>query len=134
MMKPGTLWVPKNIVRAMVQHRLGQELDCLSRCKSLQKSAFSLPEARPLPANHFETLRVERGLIVPHEILLVDDVVTSGSTFLGAANRLLEAFPEARVRAFAMIRTISDPEEFRAFEDPHRKFIIQKHDGRAWRQ
>jgi hypothetical protein len=42
----------------------------------------------------------------------VDDVVTRGATLLGAASRLADALPAARVRAFAAIRTISNPEEF----------------------
>ncbi|MDQ3902584.1 MAG: hypothetical protein M3247_02875 [Thermoproteota archaeon] len=54
----------------------------------------------------------------PTEILLVDDVITRGATFFGAANRLKVAFPTSRIRAFAAMRTISRPEEFRAITDP----------------
>ena len=38
--------------------------------------------------------------------LLVDDVVTKGRTLLAAAARLHEAFPNADLRAFALVRTM----------------------------
>ncbi|MDA4132801.1 MAG: phosphoribosyltransferase, partial [Thaumarchaeota archaeon] len=46
------------------------------------------------------------------ELLLVDDIVTRGATLLGAANRLAEAFPDARIRGFAAMRTVSNPSDF----------------------
>ena len=54
----------------------------------------------------------------PDEIILVDDVVTRGATLLDAANRLADAFPETPIRAFAAMRTISNPEEFNELYDP----------------
>jgi phosphoribosylpyrophosphate synthetase len=50
--------------------------------------------------------------VEPKEILLVDDVVTRGATIVGAANKLHDAFPGARIRAFAAMRTISPPQTF----------------------
>ena len=38
-------------------------------------------------------------------VVLIDDVVTKGRTLLAAATRLQEAFPEADIRAFALLRT-----------------------------
>lgn len=68
----------------------------------------------------FETISVQGRISEPppNEILLVDDIVTRGATLLGAANRLAEAFPAARIRAFAAMRTISDPSEFIATYEP----------------
>ena len=37
---------------------------------------------------------------------------------MGAANRLVEAFPSARIRAFAAMRTVSDWMEFSHIYDP----------------
>lgn len=37
-------------------------------------------------------------------IIIVDDVVTRGATIMGAAARLREAFPNARIRAFTIAR------------------------------
>jgi hypothetical protein len=36
--------------------------------------------------------------------------ITRGATMLAAVSRVMEAFPRAEVRAFALIRTLSDQE------------------------
>ena len=40
-------------------------------------------------------------------ILLVDDVITRGRTLAAAAMRLHEAFPNAEIRAFALVRAMN---------------------------
>jgi len=59
--------------------------------------------------------RLPEGL---RQIVLVDDIITRGATVLGAANKLAEAFPDSRIRAFAAVRTVSDPSDFEALFDP----------------
>jgi hypothetical protein len=62
---------------------------------------------RPSPLEHFASL----GPALPvgaGRIILVDDVVTRGSTALGAAWRLLEAMPDVEVALFALARTVPD--------------------------
>ncbi len=54
----------------------------------------------------------------PTEILLVDDIITRGATLLGAANRLAEVFPKARIRAFGAMTTISVASAFVALYKP----------------
>jgi len=44
--------------------------------------------------------------------------VTRGATLMAASIKVSEAFPRARVRAFAIVRTISKPEDFRSIEEP----------------
>jgi hypothetical protein len=43
-------------------------------------------------------------------ITLVDAVIIRGSTFLGMYQRLVEAFPLAQIRCFALVRTMSGAE------------------------
>jgi hypothetical protein len=47
----------------------------------------------------------------------VDDIITRGATTLGGASRLHEAFPKARIRAFAAMRTMTPPSEFKGITD-----------------
>lgn len=61
---------------------------------------------------------VQGSLNSASDIVLIDDIVTRGATLLGAANRLHDVFPAARIRAFAAMRTSSDPSEFRALYEP----------------
>lgn len=118
-MQPNSLWVPRQLADAMVQRGLGTEvIDALRRIRPLPKSATSSPENRPKAREHFHSLEVREILSHPEEIILVDDIVTQGSTMLGAANRLNRAFPEAKIRGFAAMRTMSPPFILKKIMDP----------------
>ena len=119
LMQPDTLWVPERIATALVKIGLGKEVvSCLVRRKSVPTSASSSPSKRPTPAVHYDSMIVQGRLSKPKEIVLVDDIITRGSTLLGAANRLADIFPEAHIRAFAAMRTISNPDEFDKVYNP----------------
>ena len=45
-------------------------------------------------------------MVAPDRIALVDDVVTKGRTLLACAMRLREVYPQAELRAFALVRTM----------------------------
>ncbi|MGI0045938.1 MAG: hypothetical protein ACREBB_01935 [Nitrosotalea sp.] len=115
----GTLWVPQRIAAALVRRGLGSRVaECLNRVTPLRKSATSLAADRPQAEKHYDSIEVTRMLDEPREIILVDDVVTRGATLLGAANKLADAFPNARIRAFVAMRTISTPDNFVRINDP----------------
>ncbi|MCX6648859.1 MAG: phosphoribosyltransferase [Candidatus Bathyarchaeota archaeon] len=98
---------------------LGSEVaPCLVRSRPVIKSATSHPSLRPTPEAHYESLAVQRRLSEPRNILLIDDIITRGSTLMGSANRLADAYPQANIRAFAAMRTISSPADFKNFYDP----------------
>ena len=129
--KSGSLWVPQRIAAAMVAENLGRKtVECLKRAYSVPKSSIS--KDRPIPRVHYDSFYVET-LDEADDILLVDDVVTRGSTLLGAANRLASALPNAKIRAFALIRTVSNPNEFKGFTVPCIERIILE-GGKAFRR
>ena len=78
----------------------------LRRVKAVRKSGTAPPGARPTVKNHYDTMAVDKidGSGTSH-IVLIDDVVTKGRTLLAAALRLREVFPDADLRAFALLRT-----------------------------
>ena len=119
LLKPGSLWVPDRLARALVAAGLGSEvLPCLRRVKAVPKASLSPARQRPLPEAHYESMSVERQLASPARILLIDDVVTRGSTLLGAARRIERAYPAIDIRAFAAMRTVSNPADLSAIRDP----------------
>jgi predicted amidophosphoribosyltransferase len=119
LLKKGMLWVPQRITTALINNGLGKTSEeCLERVIALPRSSKSTPANRPKPLQHYESMRVKELLFDPNEIVLVDDVVTRGATILGAVNRLTEVFPNTRIRAFAVMRTMSNPEEFSEIVDP----------------
>jgi predicted amidophosphoribosyltransferase len=117
LMQPGTLWVPQRLASALVQNGLGIAVEeCLKRVLPLRKSATA--DNRPKADEHYASLGVQKMLSESKEFLLVDDIVTRGATILGAANKLIDTFPEAHIRAFAAMRTISPPDQFKAINEP----------------
>ena len=42
--------------------------------------------------------------------MVVDDVITSGATLFAVTQMVADAFPDAAVKAFALVRTLSDGE------------------------
>src|SRR5712692_7773407 len=95
LMRPNTLWMPERIATALVRRKIGgQVLACLARLSPLRKAAWSDPSDRPRPSEQYNTISVQgRVSSSPGEVVLVDDIITRGATMLGAANRVVEAFP-----------------------------------------
>ena len=92
---------------------VGSILDCLTRTHAVQKAAFasvSAGIARPTVAEHLASIDCQKTLLAPTRLLVVDDVVTSGTMLIAAATCLQETFPEAEVKAFALLRTMSSGE------------------------
>jgi len=118
LMIPGTLWVPQRLVHALCKFDLGKEFNCLIRKEAVPQAHFSKPEDRPKPLDHYKTIDVQKSMETPKNILLVDDIVTRGATLLGAASQLAEVFPNIPIRAFAVMRTISNPNEFEKINSP----------------
>lgn len=119
LLQPDSLWVPERIANALVKRRFGARvMTCLTRSRAVPKSATSQAGQRPTPTKHFESFAVQGSLGSAEDIVLIDDIVTRGHTMIGAANRLLEAFPSSRIQAFAAMRTVSDWMEFSHIYDP----------------
>ena len=119
LMKADSLWIPERLAAALVGTGLGKEVArCLTRVEPVPKAALSEPKDRPTAAQHYATMSIQGSLSKPDEIVLIDDVVTRGATLLGAANRLVDAFPGTPIRAFAAMRTISNPAEFENWYTP----------------
>jgi hypothetical protein len=113
------LWVPHRIANALIRAGFGLRVEAiLERKKPIQKSAFCAPQDRPSPQAHYETLGIRPLLERPEHILIVDDIITRGASMIGAASVLADAHPYAQIECFAMIRTISNHEEFVTVVDP----------------
>jgi hypothetical protein len=101
-------WVACHLAEALVSQGLG--LDSwrgLRRITSVPKSAYAATGARPSIDCHYDSFALATPLYQPRSIILIDDVVTKGRTLLAAAVRLHEAFPSTRIKAFALMRTMS---------------------------
>jgi predicted amidophosphoribosyltransferase len=107
----GGLWVPHMIAKALKDVGLARDVaPILTRVKAVAKSAYSAPADRPNVQTHFDSFAVDVVKPPPPKILLVDDVVTQGCTMLAAARRILAAYPNAEIRAFALFRPMGNVE------------------------
>lgn len=107
----GGLWVPHLVALELRKLKLAQDVvPLLQRTSPVKKAAFSMPSERPTVRQHYESLRADRVRPKPANILLIDDVVTQGCTLLAAATRVSEQYPQAQVRALAVVRTMSSDE------------------------
>lgn len=114
----GGLWVPLLLAQAMQRLGMAREVSpLLTRTLAVAKSATSKPEDRPTLQQHFDSMCAQALQPAPMHIVLVDDVVTRGATLLAAASRIAETYPQAEIRAFACIRTMSR-QEINDFEVP----------------
>ncbi len=119
LLQPDSLWVPERIANALINRQFGARvMPCLTRSRAVPKSATSQPDQRPTPTDHFKSFTVQGNLGSAEDVVLIDDIVTRGHTMIGAANRLLEAFPSSRIHAFAAMRTVSDWTDFSHIYDP----------------
>jgi|SRR3989344_5443758 len=117
LMKPNSLWASEKIAKALSKEGFGICFPCLERVTAVTKSATSKSEDRPKAKDHYDSLRVKSSIKVPKEIVIIDDVVTRGSTLLGCASRLHKAFPNIPIRGFAVVRTISEARKFKEISD-----------------
>jgi len=126
-------WPARELARALVGEGLGGVvLQLLVRRRAVQKRALG---GRRDYEEQVTSLGVTEPFPPDQPIVLVDDIVTSGSTLLGAMLCLQAAFPElSEVRAFAAMRTMSTAAEFTALRDPVRGTIIGRENRMARRR
>ncbi len=90
----------------------------LRRVHAVRRSSVAKPRERPTVHEHYASMAVAAGEVPDGELILVDDVITKGRTLLAAASRLKEAHPGARIRAFALLRTLGLAPEVERLLEP----------------
>ena len=101
----------------------------MERVYAVAKSSRVSSDKRPKVIEHYNSMVVQKILDEPKEILIIDDVITRGSTLLGAVNRLADAFPNTQIRGFAFMRTITNSSEFESIVKPCIGKITLREDG-----
>ena len=126
-----TLWPGLSLAEALLERGLGRDVqELLERTQAVPKAHGSAGSKRPTVSTLSGSLRWLGDLGSNLErIVLVDDVVTRGTTFLSARDLIQNIQPELEVAGFAAIRTMS----FEVVEqplDPVRGTITLTVDGR----
>lgn len=98
-----SMWAPELLANALKKHGLGRNVVAhLERVTPVRKSSRSTDRASP--TEHRDTMAVNTTITPPTSILLVDDVITRGSTFFGSAWLISETYPDVEIKAFAAMR------------------------------
>lgn len=101
-------WAAAELAQALVREGVGAETwPGLQRVFAVPKSATAAKGSRPSVARHYDSFRLAPPQARPASVMIIDDVISRGRTLLAAAARVREAFPEAKIRAFALLRTQS---------------------------
>lgn len=135
----GGLWVPERIAQHLLEFGArGNVHTCLVRTTSIKRQKRGTSAAdRPTFTEQLESLRFVPSLVPPPtSIVLVDDVVTSGTTALACAEVLRSALgAEVDMFLYAAIRALSEgrPRSFR-FRTPATGNIVWTHLDRGWRR
>lgn len=102
-----SFWVARRLAISLQEVGLAQDVwTGLRRVTSVERSSSAWMWERPTVQQHYRSFAVIPSSRPPTEIVLVDDVITKGRTLVAAALRLREAFPNAEIRAFALVRTM----------------------------
>jgi len=117
----GGLWPSMKIAEALRDTGLVTLIKPhLRRRTAIPKSSFQAPGERPPVDIHRDSLEVDinEQYLLPIELTLVDDFVTKGTTLYACASKLREYFPNATIRAFAMVRTMGLVPDVQSIVDP----------------
>lgn len=126
--KANTLWVPLNLATALVKNGLGVKVSqCLQRTNPVRKSHAGPASKRLKAQEHYDSMSVQKELSDPAEILLIDDFITRGATSIGAASRLADAYPNTNIRVLVVMKTISNPKNFKKIIEPCIGKIVYSH-------
>ena len=113
--RPHTVWPARRVCEELVRQGLGEDVaPVIVRTTAVSKSAGSA--IRPTLAQHIDSLGVQPGLRPPSRLLIVDDVVTSGTTLMACALVLAGAYPGIPISAFALARVQSSGNPVRVFD------------------
>jgi predicted amidophosphoribosyltransferase len=111
----------------------GSVSQLVSRRVTVPKSAWANPADRPRALDHVSSLDARLPLTAVGQVLLLDDVITRGATLMGVAVRLRQLAPTLVVRAFALLRAITDG-DIEAIRAPTVGYVELDELGETWRR
>lgn len=130
----GTLWPSAVIANRLIGAGYGIEVKALiRRATAIQKSAYASQGSRPTVEEHMATLEVEADLLGPKKIMLIDDVITMGTTSMACALKLQEVYQSAEIMVFSIMRTQGFKDNIESLIDPSEGVVKYFSSGKVFR-
>ena len=130
-------WPSRSICSELQKNKLaGSYVELVKRVQTVNKSATSKSYERPSPNIHYDSIEIQepRLVAIPGDtILLVDDVITRGSTILGVARRIREALPNHKIMAFGLVLPAAD-KNIKSLNHPQVGIVRVDTEGRPIRE
>ncbi len=129
-------WPSRTICEQLVENDFGATMAIvLSRKTPVQKAAVAKSDgrSRPTVADHIESLECDGILPFGRSLVVVDDVITSGTQLHAAATVVSRSFPDMPMSAFALVRTRSDS-SINDIVMPYSAYIYCTDCSYAWRK
>jgi len=136
---PDSVWPSMMLSKVLLSEGLGKDIcPCLKRTAAVPRSSTAKQKGRPRTTTiqHYDSMEVERDLIDPDQIVVVDDIVTKGAMLVGSVSRVQEAFPNSNVKSFCLLRTFSfdNNKEINRLIDPIVSSVVfYPSSGKVWR-
>ncbi len=103
----GSVWPTWALTRWMVARGLAESDETMpKRWTVVTRSATAATDQRPMAINRLQSFRVDSPFAPPHQIVLLDDAVTTGATMLAGVSAISGAMADLRVCGFAFFRTV----------------------------
>lgn len=114
------IWPIQDLATKLEQYTLGRRHNWLLRTTKVQKSAFAAPGERPTSGDHYSTIELcqEARLFHPTRVTVLDDVVARGATLHACVRRVRGTFPDAEIRALAVVRALGNVTMIDDMKDP----------------
>ena len=133
-MVPGAIWPSRAICDALLDAGLADGIvEGITRATPVTRSATANAKDRPSPLTHFESLESSFDLLGPQRLVLVDDVLTKGSTSAGCAMRASEGVAEREVSVFSVFRTLGFQPNIERVVNPSSGTVIVHRSGKVFR-
>lgn len=103
--KPGSIWPSLTICNEMLNRGYGYQVSqIISRTKTIRSNSTSIGN-RSTVAEQRDSIKIDLLFSPSNNFILVDDILSTGTTMYACALEILVSYPGAHIKTFSLMRT-----------------------------